>query len=91
MPLHVERWAFDLELLFAAIYFYATPVREVPIDWHEVDGSKLSIVSASLQMARDLARIRFNYALGVWKTPPSDDDELLALAHPATLGRDTAE
>ena len=85
-PLHVERWAFDLELLFVALKFYDTPVREVAIDWHEVDGSKLSVFWASLQMARDLARIRFNYTFGIWQVPPEDDDDVLEIVS-QSIGR----
>jgi glycosyltransferase involved in cell wall biosynthesis len=69
--LHIERWAFDLELLFLAINFYRTPVVEVPIHWQEVDGSKLNVVDATLQILRDLARIRFNYTFGVWRCAAS--------------------
>lgn len=65
--MHVERWAFDLELLFLAINYYSTPVVEVPINWQEIDGSKVNVVDATLQILRDLARIRFNYTVGVWK------------------------
>jgi hypothetical protein len=65
--MHIERWAFDLELLFLAINYYGTPVVEVPINWQEIDGSKLNVVDATLQILRDLARIRFNYTVGVWK------------------------
>jgi dolichyl-phosphate beta-glucosyltransferase len=46
------------------------PVSEVPIDWHEVAGSKLRVVAASLQMLRDLLVVRANHALGIWKATP---------------------
>ena len=54
-------------MFFLAINFYRTPVAEVPIHWQEVDGSKLNVVDATLQILRDLARIRFNYTFGVWQ------------------------
>jgi hypothetical protein len=31
-----------------------------------IDGSKMNLAQASLQMAVDLARIRFYYTTGVW-------------------------
>lgn len=62
---HIERWAFDVELLFLAVRF-RIPLVEVPVNWHEVDGSKLDAFSATLQMARDMFIIRLCYTLGIW-------------------------
>eukprot|EP01083_Nonionella_stella_P143780 447558_1 len=39
----IRRWCFDVELLFIASQL-EIPVVEVPIGWHEVDGSKLSLI-----------------------------------------------
>lgn len=63
---HVERWAFDVELLWIARQL-KLPVVEVPVDWHEVDGSKLDPLSASIEMMRDMVKIKFAYMLGIWK------------------------
>jgi dolichyl-phosphate beta-glucosyltransferase len=38
------------------------------VQWHEVPGSKLSVVAASLSMLRELVLIRFCYTFGIWKT-----------------------
>lgn len=57
---------FDVELLIKA-QLLDIPVIEVPIAWHEVPGSKLSLVSDSIGMFRDLVVLRINYALGRWK------------------------
>jgi dolichyl-phosphate beta-glucosyltransferase len=78
--MHVERWAFDVELLYlyATHYEYLTlgryaadarkiPMVEVPVNWTEIPGSKLSPLAASIQMAKDLLRIRLAYMLGIWK------------------------
>jgi dolichyl-phosphate beta-glucosyltransferase len=46
------------------------PVVEVPITWHEVPGSKLSLMSDSLGMLKDLLVLRANYALGRWTVNP---------------------
>ena len=75
---YLERWAFDLELLYVGLSYYATPVEEVAINWHEVDGSKLSVVQASLEMGRDLARIRALYTLGVWRVDAAISDDAAA-------------
>ncbi|KIJ34799.1 glycosyltransferase family 2 protein [Sphaerobolus stellatus SS14] len=64
--LHLKTWVFDVELLIKA-QLLDIPVSEVPIAWHEVAGSKLSIVSDSLGMFKDLVILRLNYALGRWQ------------------------
>ncbi|VEL07857.1 unnamed protein product [Protopolystoma xenopodis] len=66
---HVERWAFDVDVLYLANYF-GISIAEVPVSWHEVDGSKLVPVLSWLQMAKDLLSIRLRYALGAWKIEP---------------------
>ncbi|XP_055792835.1 dolichyl-phosphate beta-glucosyltransferase isoform X2 [Salvelinus fontinalis] len=38
--LHVERWAFDVELLYIAQCF-KIPIAEVAVNWTEIEGSKL--------------------------------------------------
>jgi dolichyl-phosphate beta-glucosyltransferase len=67
---HLPTWIFDVELLLLAKQL-RIPVAEVPIQWHEVAGSKLNVVSASLQMLRDLLIVRANHLLGRWKAVPS--------------------
>ena len=62
---HIERWAFDVELIYLACSL-GIPVSEVPVTWHEVAGSKVSLLSASLQMARDVLVIRLSYLFGWW-------------------------
>jgi hypothetical protein len=44
---------------------------QVPVNWHEVDGSKLiqskwDIATTSLTMARDMLCVRLCYTLGFW-------------------------
>jgi len=62
---HLPTWIFDVELLLLAKQL-GIPVAEVPIEWHEVAGSKLNVVTASLQMLRDLLIVRANHLLGRW-------------------------
>jgi dolichyl-phosphate beta-glucosyltransferase len=63
-------WIFDVELLLLARQL-GIPVAEVPVDWHEVPGSKLNVVSASIQMFRDLLIVRANHFLGRWRAVPA--------------------
>ncbi|KAJ7504208.1 glycosyltransferase family 2 protein [Mycena galericulata] len=67
---HLPTWIFDVELLLLAKQL-GIPVAEVPIEWHEVAGSKLNVVTASLQMLRDLLIVRANHLLGRWKAVPA--------------------
>ncbi|KAK7685812.1 hypothetical protein QCA50_011158 [Cerrena zonata] len=66
---HLPTWIFDVELLLIAKQL-SIPVEEVPIEWHEVSGSKLNVVTDSLQMLRDLLILRANVLLGRWKAAP---------------------
>ncbi|KAG6908900.1 hypothetical protein DXG01_002878 [Tephrocybe rancida] len=66
---HLPTWIFDVELLLLAKQL-RIPVAEVPIEWHEVAGSKLNVMTASLQMLRDLLIVRANHLLGRWKAVP---------------------
>ncbi|KAM9437077.1 dolichyl-phosphate beta-glucosyltransferase isoform 1-T1 [Salvelinus alpinus] len=64
--LHVERWAFDVELLYIAQCF-KIPIAEVAVNWTEIEGSKLVPVWSWLQMGRDLVFIRLRYITGAWR------------------------
>lgn len=64
--MHVERWAFDVELLFLA-QSHRIPIKEVCVTWTEIEGSKITPVWTWLQMGRDLFLIWFRYAIGAWK------------------------
>jgi len=62
---HVERWAFDVELLYLA-QRKSVPLVEVDVQWTEVPGSTLTPFAASVQMGKDLLRIRSAYFFGIW-------------------------
>lgn len=69
--LHLERWAFDIEIIQLCRRL-DIPVVEVAVNWHEVDGSKLitkklDIVTTSLAMLRDMLCVRLCYTFGIWK------------------------
>lgn len=64
--LHVERWAFDVDLLHVAQHF-RLPLGEVAVKWQEIEGSKLVPFWSWLQMGRDLILIWLRYSIGAWK------------------------
>lgn len=64
--LHVERWAFDVEMLYIA-QALNIPITEIPVNWTEIEGSKIVPVWSWLQMGRDLFLIWFRYRIGAWK------------------------
>ena len=62
---HIERFAFDVELLMIA-HRRGHRIGEVPVSWQEIPGSKVSVIKDSLMMARDLVLTRLLYTLGLW-------------------------
>ncbi|KAK8148110.1 dolichyl-phosphate beta-glucosyltransferase [Beauveria asiatica] len=81
--MHAEGWIFDIEMLMLAESAPASPLRgadggvigaspgikvaEVPVEWHEVGGSKLHVVRDSVKMAVGLAVLRASWMLGVYR------------------------
>ncbi len=55
--LREKRFAFDVELL-AALNHHGCAVEEVPIDWTDIPGSKVSLLRDPLQMALSIKKIR---------------------------------
>ncbi|XP_011798398.1 PREDICTED: dolichyl-phosphate beta-glucosyltransferase isoform X2 [Colobus angolensis palliatus] len=64
--LHIERWAFDVELLYIAQCF-KIPIAEIAVNWTEIEGSKLVPFWSWLQMGKDLLFIRLRYMTGAWR------------------------
>jgi len=69
--LHLQRWAFDTELVVLAERL-GIAIQEVAVPWHEVDGSKLdtsklALALVSLGMLRDMLCVRACYTLRVWR------------------------
>ena len=69
--LHLEGWAFDIELIHLA-QIHGIPLSEVAVRWTEIEGSKLirnkvDLVRAAVFMARDILCVRLSYLLGIWK------------------------
>ncbi|XP_042310389.1 dolichyl-phosphate beta-glucosyltransferase [Sceloporus undulatus] len=71
--LHIERWAFDVELLYIA-QCLKIPIAEVAVNWTEIEGSKLVPFWSWLQMGRDLLFIRLRYLTGAWKLETRKDN-----------------
>ncbi|KAK4231353.1 glycosyltransferase [Podospora fimiseda] len=81
--MHAEGWIFDIEMLMLAESAPATPVlnhegevigtsagikvAEVPVGWHEVEGSKMNLVKDSVRMAVGLAVLRASWMFGVYR------------------------
>ncbi|CAN6661193.1 dolichyl-phosphate beta-glucosyltransferase [Trichomonascus vanleenenianus] len=63
--LHTERWIFDVEVLLIANK-KGMRIAEVPVSWHEVQGSKIVIARDSIFMAIDLVVMRAAYMLGIY-------------------------
>lgn len=63
--LHLRRWAFDIELVVLC-RILNLEISEVPVNWMEIAGSKLNIISGSIQMLRDMTAVRLFYFLGLW-------------------------
>lgn len=59
-------------LLFTTFFFLPSlsltvPLpQEVPVTWNEIEGSKLDVLSSTVQMARDIFAIRACYSSGLW-------------------------
>jgi dolichyl-phosphate beta-glucosyltransferase len=60
--LQVTGFAFDVELM-VALLDAGFEIREVPIDWHEVDGGKVNLIRDTWRMARDVLKIRAGRSL----------------------------
>ncbi len=63
---HLERWSFDVELLMLSSQ-NNVPVVQLPVIWHEIEGSHLNVLEASIHMARDFLLIRLLYDCGFWR------------------------
>lgn len=72
--LHVQRWAFDVELLYLAERLQL-PMAEIAVRWTEIDGSKLSPFWSWLQMGIDLFMIWLRYMVGAWRIAANQKKE----------------
>ena len=63
----IDGWAFDVEVLYIALR-RGYRIVEVPIHWYYGEGSRVHPVRDSLNMLREVFRIRRNGRLGVYDT-----------------------
>ncbi len=64
--MHLNRWAFDIELLYLAQKNNFT-IIESSINWKEMAGGSLSMLSAPITFFRDYFGILTFYNLNIWK------------------------
>ena len=64
----IEGWSFDVELL-ASARAQGWRIREVPIEWHYGQASRLRVLPHSFEMLRDLFRIRAKVRRGAFARP----------------------
>ncbi|CAL8104727.1 unnamed protein product [Orchesella dallaii] len=70
--LHIERWAFDVELLYIAQKL-RMPIDEVAVYWTEIAGSKVTPILSWIQMGIDLFAIWLRYTTGRWRLANKGD------------------
>ena len=63
--MNVQGWIFDIEMILLCLRNNIY-VEEVPVNWHEVDGTKMNLALDSVTMLLQLLLIRVNYWLEVW-------------------------
>jgi len=71
--LHIQRWAFDVEILKIA-EMLSVPITEVTVNWKEIEGSKLDPASASIQMFKDIMLLWLRYKLRLWRVLDEAED-----------------
>lgn len=73
--MHVEKWAFDVELLYLAERINCN-IGETAVNWTEIDGSKIVPVFSWLQMGKDVLSICMMYTIGAWTFPMIKDKDI---------------
>lgn len=64
----IQGFSFDVELIFLARHL-GFRVAEIPVVWEDDADSRVSLLQASSQMARDLVKIRWSLARGCYGPP----------------------
>ena len=82
----IAGWAFDVEVLSIARLRGIT-VKEIPIEWHYRQDSKVSVVRDPIRMFRDLWTIRLNRIRGVYTDEWSGRPGSLLTLAPHRSGR----
>jgi dolichyl-phosphate beta-glucosyltransferase len=61
----IDRFGFDVEFLFVADY-NKLQLKEIPVRWNNVDGSKVNVVRDTRRMFTELSQIRRNARRGIY-------------------------
>ncbi len=61
----IDRFGFDVEFLFVADY-HKLRLKEIPVRWNNVEGSKVSVLRDTRRMISELSQIRRNAKKGVY-------------------------
>lgn len=69
----VDRFSWDVELLYVARK-RGVKIEEIAVTWRNAPGSKVGILSAPVEMLRDVIRIRSWYRQGVYDVPEGNED-----------------
>ena len=69
----VNRFAFDVELLFLCVRF-GLSVEELPVIWRNAAGSKVSIFTDPANMILDVLRVRWRFRRGLYNPAPGEGD-----------------
>lgn len=78
---HIERWGFDVELLFLARKF-RMKIVEVPVEWAHDDRSKINPLVDGIKMFAEMVSIRWNSLIGKYSVPHL---EKVTVAQPAAV------
>jgi glycosyltransferase involved in cell wall biosynthesis len=63
--MQIDRFGFDIEFLFVADYNQLR-LKEIPVRWNNVEGSKVSVVRDTRRMINELRQIRRNAKKGIY-------------------------
>jgi dolichyl-phosphate beta-glucosyltransferase len=61
----IDRFGFDVEFLFVASY-HGLRLKEIPVRWNNVEGSKVNVVRDTKRMFSELVQIRRNARTGAY-------------------------
>ena len=75
----IDGWGFDVEVLYIA-QRHDLPIIEIPVNWYYGDDSRIRPVQDTINMFRELMKIRANGRHGVYDIHPASSvtDELPA-------------
>ncbi|KAK3029723.1 hypothetical protein RJ639_039132, partial [Escallonia herrerae] len=63
--IRLKRWCFDVELVYLCKWF-RIPIIEISVNWSEIPGSKVSLLSIP-NMLWEMALMSLGYRAGIWK------------------------